>query len=122
MAILQHYCYSPQNQFLLNYLDKLFFLMEKNKYRPTVPLTSSSFSSPTMDFSMFLDSFANSIFNGTSTFAGVGTSIIDGIEVNGISLDKIQNQLSVTLSRTAATQVQGSNDNITSADTTITSL
>jgi hypothetical protein len=41
-----------------------------------------------MDFSMFLDSFANSIFNGTSTFAGVGTSIVDGIEVNGISLDK----------------------------------
>jgi hypothetical protein len=87
----------------------------------TVPFTSSS-SSPTMDFSMFMDSFANSIFNGTSTFAGVGTSIVDGVEVNGISLDKIQNQLSVTLSRTAATQVQGSNDNITSADTTITSL
>ena len=87
----------------------------------TVPFTSSS-SSPTMDFSMFMDSFANSIFNGTSTFAGVGTSIVDGVEVNGISLDKIQNQLSVTLSRTAATQVQGNNDNITSADTTITSL
>jgi hypothetical protein len=88
----------------------------------TVPFTSSSSSSPTMDFSMFMDSFANSIFNGTSTFASVGTSIVDGVEVNGISLDKIQNQLSVTLSRTAATQVQGSNDNITSADTTITSL
>jgi hypothetical protein len=88
----------------------------------TVPFTSSSSSSPTMDFSMFMDSFANSIFNGTSTFASVGTSIVDGVEVNGISLDKIQNQLSVTLSRTAATQVQGSNDNITSGDTTITSL
>jgi hypothetical protein len=87
----------------------------------TVPFTSSSSSSPTMDFSMFMDSFANSIFNGTSTFASVGTSIVDGVEVNGISLDKIQNQLSVTLSRTAATQVQGSNDNITSADRTITS-
>jgi hypothetical protein len=88
----------------------------------TVPFTSSSSSSPTMDFSMFMDSFAKSIFNGTSTFAGIGTSIVDGVEVNGISLDKIQNQLSVTLSRTAATQVQGSNDSITSADTTITSL
>jgi hypothetical protein len=87
----------------------------------TVPFTSSS-SSPTMDFSMFMDSFANSIFNGTSTFAGVGTSIVDGVDVSGISLDKIQNQLSVTLSRPAATQVQGSNDNITSTDTTITSL
>jgi hypothetical protein len=87
----------------------------------TIPFTSSSSSSPTMDFSMFMDSFANSIFNGTSTFAAVGTSIVDGVDVSGISLDKIQNQLSVTLSRTAATQVQGSNDNITSADTTITS-
>jgi hypothetical protein len=65
---------------------------------PTVPSTSSS--SPTMDFSMFMDSFANSIFNGTSTFAGAGTSIVDGVEVSGISLDKSQNQLSVTLSRT----------------------
>ncbi len=87
----------------------------------TVPFTSSSSSSPAMDFSMFMDSFANSIFNGTSTFAGVGTSIVDGIEVSGISLDKSQNQLSITLSRTATTQVQGSNNNITSIDTTITS-
>ncbi len=86
---------------------------------PTVPSTTSS-SSPTMDFSMFMDSFANSIFNGTSTFAGAGTSIVDGLEVSGISLDKSQNQLCVTLSRTA-TQVEGSNNNITSTDiTTIT--
>ncbi len=82
----------------------------------TVPSTSSS--SPGMDFSMFMDSFANSILNGTSTFAGVGTSIVDGVEVGGINLDKSQNRLSVTLSRTA-TQVQGSNNNITSIGTTI---
>src|ERR687895_1676321 len=73
----------------------------------TVPFTSSS-SSPTMDFSMFMDSFAHSIFNGTSTFAGVGTSIVDGVEVSGINLDKSQNQLSVTLDRSAI-QVQRSN-------------
>lgn len=79
---------------------------------PTVPSTSSS----TMDFGMFMDSFANSIFNGTSTFAGVGTSIVDGVQVSGISLDKIQNQLSITLSRTA-TQVRGAN-NVTDTDTT----
>jgi hypothetical protein len=85
----------------------------------SVPFTSSS--SPTMDFSMFMDSFANSIFNGTSTFAGIGTSIVDGVEVSGISLDKSQNQLSVTLSHSAATQVQGGNNNITSAETSITS-
>jgi hypothetical protein len=68
---------------------------------------------------MFMDSFANSIFNGTSTFAGLGTSIVDGIEVSGISLDKSQNQLSVTLSQ-PATQVGGSNNNITSTNTTST--
>jgi hypothetical protein len=81
---------------------------------PTVPSTSSS----TMDFGMFMDSFANSIFNGTSTFAGVGTSIVDGVQISGISLDKSQNQLSITLSRTA-TQVRGAN-NITDTDTTTT--
>jgi hypothetical protein len=79
---------------------------------PTVPSTSSS----TMDFGMFMDSFAKSIFNGTSTFAGVGTSIVDGVQVSGISLDKSQNQLSITLSRTA-TQVRGAN-NVTDTDTT----
>ena len=76
-------------------------------------------SSSTMGFGMFMDSFANSIFNGTSTFAGVGTSIVDGVEVSGISLEKSQNQLSVTLSHTAI-QVGGSNNNITSIDTNIT--
>ena len=82
---------------------------------PTIP---SAPSSPAMDFSMFMDSFANSIFNATSTFAGVGTSIVDGVEVSGINLDKSQNQLSVTLSRSAI-QVQGRNNSITSTDTTI---
>ena len=81
---------------------------------PTVPSTSSS----TMDFGMFMDSFANSIFNGTSTFAGVGTSMVDGVQVSGISLDKSQNQLSITLSRTA-TQVREAN-NVTDTDTTTT--
>ena len=84
-----------------------------------VPTIHSSSSSSTMDFDMFMDSFANSIFNGTSTFAGVGTSIVDGIQVSGISLDKSQNQLSVTLSRTAKQVGGGSNYNITSTDTTI---
>jgi|GEM_PF-6515689 len=82
---------------------------------PTIP---SAPSSPAMDFSMFMDSFANSIFNATSTFAGVGTSIVDGVEVSGINLDKSQNQLSVTLDRSAI-QVHGSNNSITSTDTTI---
>src|SRR5215208_5944022 len=87
---------------------------------PTRPSSSSSAS--TMDFGLFMDSIANSIFNGTSTFAGVGTSIVDGIDVSGISLDKSQNKLSVMLSRTATTQVEGDNNNITTKDTTITAL
>lgn len=78
--------------------------------------TVSSPSSSAMDFGMFMDSFANSIFNGTSTFAGVGTSIVNGVQVSGISLDKSQNQLSVTLSRTAI-QV-GGGINITGMDPT----
>lgn len=61
--------------------------------RPSSPSSSSS----AMDFGLFMESFANSIFNGTSTFAAVGTSIVDGVEVSGISLDKSQNKLSVTL-------------------------
>ena len=90
---------------------------------PTRP-SSSSPSSSAMDFGLFMDSFANSIFNGTSTFAGVGTSIVDGIDVSGIRLDKSQNKLSVTVSRAATTQVAGGgdNNNITSTDTTNTAL
>ena len=37
----------------------------------SIPFSSSSSSSSTMDFDLFLDSFANSIFNGTSTFVVV---------------------------------------------------
>jgi hypothetical protein len=87
---------------------------------PTRPSSSSSAS--TMDFGLFMDSIANSIFNGTSTFAGLGNSIVDGIDVSGINLDKSQNKLSVILSRTATTQVEGNNNNIASTDTTITEL
>ena len=80
--------------------------------------SSSSSSSSTMDFDFFLDSFADSIFNGTSTFGGVGTSIVNGIEVSGITIDKSQNRLSVILS-TTATDV-GIDNNITGTETTTT--
>jgi hypothetical protein len=80
--------------------------------------SSSSSSSSTMDFDLFLDSLANSIFNGTSTFGGVGTSIVNGIEVSGITIDKSQNRLSVILSNTA-TEV-GIDNNITGTETTTT--
>jgi hypothetical protein len=85
----------------------------------SIPFSSSSSSSSTMDFDLFLDSFANSIFNGTSTFGGVGTSIVNGIEVSGITIDKSQNRLSVILSNTA-TEV-GIDNNITGTETTTAS-
>lgn len=84
----------------------------------SIPFSSSSSSTSTMDFDLFLDSFANSIFNGTSTFGGVGTSIVNGIEVSGITIDKSQNRLSVILSNTA-TEV-GIGNNITGTETTTT--
>ncbi len=84
----------------------------------SIPFSSSSSPSSTMDFDLFLDSFANSIFNGTSTFGGVGTSIVNGIEVSGITIDKSQNRLSVILSKTA-TEV-GIDNNITGTETTTT--
>jgi hypothetical protein len=83
----------------------------------SIPFSSSS-SSSTMDFDLFLDSFANSIFNGTSTFGGVGISIVNGIEVSGITIDKSQNRLYVILSNTA-TEV-GIDNNITGTETTTT--
>ena len=82
----------------------------------SIPFSSSS--SSTMDFDLFLDSFANSIFNGTSTFGGVGTSIVNGIEVSGITIDKSQNRLSVILSNTATEA--GIDNNITGTETTTT--
>jgi hypothetical protein len=80
-----------------------------------VPAISPPPSSSATDFGMFMDSFTNSIFNGTSAFAGVGTSIVDRVEVSGISLDKSQNQLSIILRSTTA-QGEGSDDGITNTD------
>ena len=95
---------------------------EEEQEVSTRPSSPSFSSSSAMDFGLFTESVANSIFDGTSTFAAVATSIVDGVEVSGISLDKSQNKLSVILSRTATTQVEGDNNNITSTDTTITEL
>ena len=83
-----------------------------------MPNTPSSPSS-TMDFGLILDSFANSIFNGTSTFAGVGTSIVDGLQVSGIILDKSQNQLSVTVSGTTAKQAERISNNTAGSNRSI---
>jgi hypothetical protein len=72
-----------------------------------------------MDIGSFMDSLAGSVFNATSIFGGIGTSMVNGIEVSGIGLDKSQNRLSVILSNTAAAQIS-IRDNITSSATTST--
>jgi hypothetical protein len=47
------------------------------------------------DFKQLLNSFADSIFNGSSTFGAVGTSMVNGIKVSGISIeDKTNNSIS----------------------------
>ena len=116
--------YDSQNNLIMATGSSLDFEDESVTYREdqvsSIPFSSSSSSSSsTMDFDLFLDSFANSIFNGTSTFAGVGTSIVNGIEVSGITIDNSQNRLSVILSNTA-TEV-GIDNNITGTETTTAS-
>src|SRR5918996_2440254 len=50
------------------------------------------------DFEQFINSFADSIFNGSSTFGAVGTSMVDGIKISGITIvegnDFVRNSLS----------------------------
>ena len=84
-----------------------------------IPAIPSSSSSSMMDFGLLMDSFAGSVFNATSIFGGIGTSMVNGIEVSGIGLDKGQNRLYVILSDTAAPQVRIGN-NVTRSDTTNT--
>jgi hypothetical protein len=40
-----------------------------------------------LDFEQFMNSFADSIFNGSSTFGAVGTSMVNGIKVSGITIE-----------------------------------
>ncbi|HEU4446881.1 MAG TPA: hypothetical protein VFR94_19575 [Nitrososphaeraceae archaeon] len=86
--------------------------------QPSPPFSSSPTSS--MDFELFMESFTNSIFNGTSIFGGVGTSMVNGVKVSGISLNSNESRLLVTLSGTP-TQLLGRNDNTSlTNDTTST--
>ena len=87
-------------------------LLYEDEQIPAIPSSSSSM----MDFGLLMDSFAGSVFNATSIFGGIGTSMVNGIEVSGIGLDKGQNRLYVILSDTAAPQVRIGN-NVTSSDT-----
>ena len=70
-------------------------------------LTFSDSQSSEMDFNMFMESFANSIFNGTSIFGGLGTSMVNGVKVSGIAMND-NGTLSVTLSG-SPTEVSGGN-------------
>lgn len=84
--------------------DAIPFLNEQ----PSLPFSSPPSSS--MDFELFMESFTNSIFNGTSIFGGVGASMVNGVKVSGISLDSNESRLLVTLSGTP-TQLLGRNNN-----------
>ena len=64
-----------------------------------LPLTSGDLNS--QDLELFIEGLSNSIFNGSSTFATIGTSVIDGIEVTGISIEdgnatEMSNDLGIT--------------------------
>ena len=77
------------------------------------------------DLEFFLNSFGNSIFNGSSTFATFGSSVVSGIKVIGMNLSEedtgenggaapIKEQLSVTLSGSAtAQQTSSGNSSVT---------
>jgi hypothetical protein len=43
------------------------------------------------DFEQFMNNFADSIFNGSSTFGAVGTSMVNGIKVSGITIEDKSN-------------------------------
>ena len=62
---------------------------------------------------MFMDSFTNSIFNGTSIFGGVGTSLVEGIRISGISIIDNKNQtddkVTVNLSADSSASIADSN-------------
>jgi len=76
----------------------------------------SSSSASAMDFDMFMNSFGNSILNGSSIFGGLATSMVNGVKVSGIGLDNNGSRLSVTLSGIPR-EVLGGN-NTTNGNTT----
>ena len=78
----------------------------------------SSSSASAMDFDMFMNSFANSIFNGSSIFGGLATSMVNDVKVSGIGLDNNGSQLSVTLSGIPQEVLGGNNTASTTNDTT----
>jgi hypothetical protein len=94
--------------------DVIPFLDEQ----PSLPFSFSPSSA--MDFELFMDSFTNSIFNGTSIFGGVGTSMVNGVKVSGISLDSNGTRLSVTLSGTPTQMLERNNTISLTNDTTST--
>ena len=72
------------------------FPFEQSQQDSILPFSDSTSSE--MNFNMFMESFVNSIFNGSSIFGGVGTSMVNGVKVSGIALNN-NGTLSVTLSR-----------------------
>jgi hypothetical protein len=69
------------------------------------------------DFQMFMDSFANSIFNGSSIFSGIGTSMVNGIKVSGINTQDSNNdtnaRVTVSLSADSSTAINNNMGSVT---------
>jgi hypothetical protein len=84
-----------ENSIDSSFVSNYSFPVEQSQQDLSLPL--SDFPSSGMDFNKFIDSFANSIFNGTSVFGGLGTSMVEGVRVSGIALNN-NGTLSVTLS------------------------
>jgi hypothetical protein len=92
------------------------FPFVEDKQDLTLP---SSSSASAMDLDMFMNSFGNSIFNGSSIFGGLATSMVNGVKVSGIGLDNNGSRLSVTLSGIPPEVLGGNNTASTTNETIV---
>jgi hypothetical protein len=79
-------------------------------------LQGSSEDVDMQDLELFMNSFTNSIFNGSSVFAAIGTSMVNGIKVSGISLSEGEG------SDITGTGISNSNENATKLTVTMTGV
>jgi len=67
-------------------------------------------------FDIFMESFENSIFNGSSVFGAVGTSMVEGIKISGINIqdvNKSRTEATITLMPDSGRHVDNITDSVT---------
>lgn len=67
-------------------------------------------------FDIFMESFENSIFNGSSVFGAVGTSMVEGIKISGINIqdiNKSRTEATITLMPNSGRYVDNITDSVT---------